>query len=226
MFCSASLCAPKSRFPELVAADRQAFRTSRSAAAPLPRKERSGPVSTWPAGARSSTCPASPVSRSGGPRDRRRWRAGRLAAKSALYLLGSARGALLHQRGLLPLHANAVVLAGRAIAFCGHSGAGKSTIAAWFHDRGDPILADDICAVDGAATGEIIAYPGVPRLRLWRDALEKGGREASGYRRSFDSLDKWDVPIGPPSPPVPLAKSMYSPTAAATEGPVIRSSPA
>lgn len=142
-----------------------------------------------------------------------------------LYLLGSAMGALLHQRGLLPLHANSVVLKGRAIAFCGHSGAGKSTIAAWFHDRGDAILADDVVALRGASGEEVVAYPGVPRLRLWRDALEKGGRDAADYGRSFDSLDKWDVPTRQPrtASPVPLAKIYVLARAAAdSEGPVIR----
>src|SRR3954464_14861332 len=57
-----------------------------------------------------------------------------------LFLLGSAFGALLHRRGPLPLHANAIDLGRRAVAFSGHSGAGKSTIAAWFHDRGYPVL--------------------------------------------------------------------------------------
>src|SRR5687768_4578943 len=59
-----------------------------------------------------------------------------------LYLLGSAFAALLHQRGLLPLHANAIIVDGRVIAFMGHPGAGKSTMAAWFHDRGFGILSD------------------------------------------------------------------------------------
>src|SRR5215213_168075 len=64
-----------------------------------------------------------------------------------LFLLGSAFGALLHQRGLLPLHANAIEVDGTAVAFMGASGAGKSTLAAWFHDRGYRIIADDVCVV-------------------------------------------------------------------------------
>src|SRR4051812_10193036 len=111
-----------------------------------------------------------------------------------LFLLGSALGALLHQRGLLPLHANAIEMDGRAVAFSGHSGAGKSTIAAWFHDRGRRILSDDVCVIGFDADGRAIAYPGIPRLRLWREALEASGREAGGYARSFDALDKYDVP--------------------------------
>ena len=35
-------------------------------------------------------------------------------ANVRLYLLGSAMGVLLHQRGLLPLHANAVEIGGKA----------------------------------------------------------------------------------------------------------------
>jgi hypothetical protein len=124
-----------------------------------------------------------------------------------LFLLGSAFGALLHQRGLMPLHANAIVLEGRAFAFCGHSGAGKSTMAAWFHDRGHAVLADDVCVIGFGDDGAPLAYPGVPRLRLWRQALEASGRDAEDYQRSFDALDKYDVPMDSEneSGPVPLA---------------------
>ncbi|HEX5182579.1 MAG TPA: hypothetical protein VFW19_05430 [Allosphingosinicella sp.] len=111
-----------------------------------------------------------------------------------LFLLGSALGALLHQRGLLPLHANAIEMDDKAVAFAGHSGAGKSTIAAWFHDRGHRILTDDVCVIGFGAKGRALAYPGIPRLRLWREALEATGRDAGEYSRSFDSMDKYDVP--------------------------------
>lgn len=111
-----------------------------------------------------------------------------------LYLLGSAFGALLHQRGLLPLHANAIEIGGRAFAFSGHSGAGKSTMASWFHDRGHRILTDDVCVVAMGPQGRPLAYPGLPRLRLWREAVEASGRSAEEYGRSFDGLDKYDVP--------------------------------
>lgn len=111
-----------------------------------------------------------------------------------LYVLGSAFGALLHQRRMLPLHANMIGIGGRGVAFSGRSGAGKSTIAAWFYDRGHSVLADDVCAIAPGGDGSVLAHPGVPRLRLWREALEESGRTTEGHRRSFDNLDKWDVP--------------------------------
>lgn len=128
-----------------------------------------------------------------------------------LFLLGSAMGAALHQRGILPLHANAVAIDRRAIAFMGRSGSGKSTLAAWFHDQGYPILADDVCVVR-AERDSTIAYPGLPRLRLWRDALEASGRAADDHSLSFhpdnDPRQKYDVPIPPQAvagAPLPLA---------------------
>lgn len=110
-----------------------------------------------------------------------------------LYLLGSVVGILLHQRRGMPIHANAIDIGGMAVAFMGHSGAGKSTLAAWFHDRGYAVLADDICPVE-LVDGVPMAHRGIPRLRLWRDALEMSGREAHSYAMSFDNYEKYDVP--------------------------------
>jgi hypothetical protein len=114
-----------------------------------------------------------------------------------LFLLGSAFGALLHQRGMLPLHANAVEIGGKAVAFMGESGAGKSTLAAWFHDRGFRVIADDVCVVEFGANGGAVAMPGVPRLRLWEDVLAATGRTADVFERSYltDQNEKYDVPI-------------------------------
>ena len=128
-----------------------------------------------------------------------------------VFLLGSAFGALLHQRALLPLHANAVGIEGKAVAFMGPSGAGKSTLAAWFHDRGDLVLADDVCVVRFDEAGQPLAMPGIPRLRLWIDAIERAGRDPSGLERSYideaQVLDKFNLPIdrAPSDEPVALA---------------------
>jgi hypothetical protein len=123
-----------------------------------------------------------------------------------LFLLGSALGGILHQRGLLPLHANAIEIDGRAIAFMGHSGAGKSTMAAWFLDRGYRVLADDVCVVTMDEAGRPLAHRGIPRLRLWREAIEVSGRATEDYELSFDDMDKYNVPTPRPGDlgPVPL----------------------
>jgi hypothetical protein len=114
-----------------------------------------------------------------------------------LFLLGSALSLVLHRRGLLPLHGNAVAIDGRAFVFLGPSGSGKSTLAAWFHDRGYPIVADDVAVVAFDPEGRAQVPPGLPRLRLWRDVVERTGRDAATLQRSFaadDDYDKFDVP--------------------------------
>ncbi len=115
-----------------------------------------------------------------------------------LFLLGSAMGILLHQRGVVPLHANAIVMDGGAIAFLGPSGAGKSTLAAAFLDAGHAILADDVCAL-AQRDGTHVVLPGVPRLKLWRDALQNSGRESSDYARVLGTADKFSVPTAKPA---------------------------
>jgi hypothetical protein len=109
-----------------------------------------------------------------------------------LWLLGTALGALLHQRGLLPLHVSALALDGAAFAFCGESGAGKSTLAAALHRRGLPLLTDDV----GLAVPEgdrVLFYPGFPRIKLWRDALDHFGLDHRPLIRDLTRLDKYHL---------------------------------
>jgi hypothetical protein len=90
-----------------------------------------------------------------------------------LFLLGSAFGALLHQRGCLPLHVSSVATPSGVWAFTGDSGAGKSTLAAALHFHFDwPLLSDDVGVIDsGDQNQQPLFHPGPPRLKLWQDAV-------------------------------------------------------
>jgi len=125
-----------------------------------------------------------------------------------LFLLGSAFGVLCHQRGLLPLHANAIVVNGTAIAFAGHAGVGKSTLAAQFHASGHGVLGDDICVLSFDAMGRPWAWPGLPRLKLWRDAAERFGHDCDTLERIVDGQEKYHVPLqrAVTGGPFPLAR--------------------
>ncbi|UUR08742.1 phosphoenolpyruvate carboxykinase (ATP) [Sphingomonas glaciei] len=113
-----------------------------------------------------------------------------------LFLLGSAMGLLLHQCGLFPLHANAVALDGMAIAVAGATGAGKSTLAAWFSRLGLGLVGDDVIALKPTDEG-MVALPGPPRVRLWRQSLDTFGLGSDGLEPSYvdPDFDKWDVPV-------------------------------
>jgi hypothetical protein len=112
-----------------------------------------------------------------------------------LFLLGSVFGVLCHQRGLLPLHANAIVVNGQAVVFAGQQGIGKSTLAAYYHSCGYGVLCDDVCVVSFDEGGRPLAWPGLPRLKLWRDAAETFGYDSRKLERVVDELDKYNVPL-------------------------------
>jgi hypothetical protein len=88
-----------------------------------------------------------------------------------LFLLGSAFGVLLQQRGLVPMHASVVEMSGQAVMFCGRSTIGKSTLAAILYNRGYRMLTDDVCVVSLDKTGLPVVFPGYPQFKLSKDAL-------------------------------------------------------
>lgn len=110
-----------------------------------------------------------------------------------LFLLGSALGALLHQRHWLPLHVSALKTPAGAWAFTGHSGAGKSTMSAWLHYTQQwPLITDDV-AVIKPDESEPLLHPGPARAKLWRDALTALGIGTEGLVRDLMRADKFHL---------------------------------
>jgi hypothetical protein len=97
------------------------------------------------------------------------WDAPLTDADAADYLLSGVFAFILRRRGVVPLHASAVVIAGRALLFAGAAGSGKSSTAAAFATLDIPVLADDIVGLAETRDG-LVALPSYPRLSLWSDA--------------------------------------------------------
>jgi hypothetical protein len=95
------------------------------------------------------------------------------------YLFGPVLGFVLHLRGLICLHASAVVVDGHAVAFLGFAGAGKSTTAATFARLGFPVLTDDLVVLREHGGGYFV-QPGYARICLAPDATKSlfGGADA------------------------------------------------
>lgn len=108
-----------------------------------------------------------------------------------VFLLGSAFGALLFQRGHLVLHGNAIRIEDQCLVCVGPSGAGKSTLAAGFMQRGYTVLADDVVAVDVNCD----VLPGYPRIKLWQDATDKLKIDLQPLRRIRPGIEKFNVPV-------------------------------
>lgn len=89
---------------------------------------------------------------------------------TATYLLGPVLGLLLRLRGVTCLHASAISVGDRAIAFIGSEGAGKSTTAAMFAQNGCPVISDDVVAIS-ERQGSYYVFPAYPYLSLWPDSV-------------------------------------------------------
>ena len=98
---------------------------------------------------------------------------GALERDATGFILGTAFGILLHQRGALVLHGAAVAMGQRSIAICGASGAGKSTLAAALCRDGCTFVTDDLCVIGLDENRRPVVLPDGRRLKLWKDAIER-----------------------------------------------------
>jgi hypothetical protein len=132
-----------------------------------------------------------------------------LALDVRAYLLGSIFAVLCQQRGLLPLHASAISHGGGVVAFVGHSGQGKSSLAAHLAQRGFAVVSDDVCLIDPTSAKQAMVIPTAPWLKLWRNSLENLGKQAEGLERVFSEDDKYRLPLADPRAPEPIHTLMF-----------------
>ena len=109
-----------------------------------------------------------------------------------LFLLGSTLAALFYQRGLFPLHSSTVEIGNEAIAICGISGVGKSTLAASFMKSGKKLLADDISVIT-FKEGKPYVNPSYPQMKLWADAVKYLGDHPGSYKKIRANIEKHGV---------------------------------
>ncbi|WP_324649614.1 hypothetical protein [Georgenia sp. H159] len=115
----------------------------------------------------------------------------------AIMTTGTLLALQLYLRGSAVLHASAVERDGTAVAFLGHSGMGKSTLAALMCASGARVVSDDVVPV---ATGEEPRVPlGATELRLRPGAEAVTADLAAGSFRTRLSADDRTV-VGLPSP--------------------------
>lgn len=90
---------------------------------------------------------------------------------TATYLLGPVLGFVMLLRGVVCLHASAIVIGNEAIALVGPAGSGKSTTAAAFAERGYSVLAEDVVTLDDRGD-RFLVRPGYLCIRLWPPAVK------------------------------------------------------
>ncbi len=112
-----------------------------------------------------------------------------------VFLLGTVLAILCFQRGLVPLHASAVDIDGRALLISGASGAGKSTLAAAFSARGYRLLSDDLCALQLVEGQPLRILSAFPRVKLWDDSARQLQVPTGDLDRTREGLEKYNLPL-------------------------------
>lgn len=111
-----------------------------------------------------------------------------------LFLLGSAFGALLIQRGLIPIHGSAINYKNDCIVFTGVSGVGKSTLAACFYKDGFEILSDDVSTIK-VENNRSYVVPSYPQMKLWADTIKKYNDTPDSHRKLRENIEKYGIKV-------------------------------
>lgn len=92
------------------------------------------------------------------------------SATLKLFLLGSCMGAILIQRGIIPIHGSAIYYKGKGILIVGDSGAGKSSLASALIEKGAKLLSDDVIPCK-LIDDYYYAVPSMPLQKLTEQSL-------------------------------------------------------
>lgn len=125
-------------------------------------------------------------------------------------------------QGLEVLHASAVGLGGRAVAFTAESGTGKSSLAAHFVATGATFLTDDVLALEQQGEG-VVAHPGPTRANVSMQELRSmPPAERQRLGPHVGRSDKAHVEPGVASSALPLAILYRLTRCRAGKGPLLR----
>jgi hypothetical protein len=111
-----------------------------------------------------------------------------------VFLIAPVFSAIIHQRGLLPVHGSAIRSGNGAVIFAGNSGAGKSTLVAALIHRGYKLVTDDLSVISIDNNGIPVIFPGFPQLKLWEDSLKKLGEDPASLKKVRQNLNKFIRP--------------------------------
>lgn len=135
------------------------------------------------------------------------------------HLLGQVLSFALIKQGFDPFHATAATVGGRAVAFLGDSGYGKSTLAAAFLRTGHTLLTDDVLVLTATPSG-FLAHPGPARIKLFPEVAAWVRQDRTTVTPLTPATTKLLIPLERGQwcrTPVPLA-AMYVLSSSRTAG--------
>lgn len=112
-----------------------------------------------------------------------------------MLLLGAVFSCWLEWRGTPALHASAVVVDGRTVAFLATPSSGKSSIATALMQAGYQLLTDDVLPV-ARSCGAFVGHPAYPQMRVWPDRAEYLRGHFEDLDLVHPAYDKRHLPVG------------------------------
>lgn len=112
-----------------------------------------------------------------------------------VYLLGTAFGAILLQRGRVPFHGGGLSINNKGIIITGESGAGKSTVTNALMRKGHDMVTDDVVALEIDGDNKLLIYPSYPKQKLWNDSAKHMEIDINQLSKIDGVNDKYYVPV-------------------------------
>jgi hypothetical protein len=109
--------------------------------------------------------------------------------------LGIVLSFWLERTGVRALHASAVSVEGRAVAFIATNSGGKSSLAAMLMKAGYPLLADDVFAIE-ERDNMFMGRPSYPQMRMWPDQANQFLGHYQDLELVHPEYTKRRVPVG------------------------------
>jgi len=111
------------------------------------------------------------------------------------FLLGPVLGCVMRLRKKVCIHASVLEDKGKAFAFVGHKGAGKSTTAASLLQAGASLVSDDIAILNPDSAPHPIVSSGYPGIRLRPNVLSLFDLDPNNFKQVISGDSKCYVPV-------------------------------
>lgn len=110
------------------------------------------------------------------------------------YLLSRSFAILMFQRNTIALHGSSIIFDDKAYAFCGKSGAGKSSLSAALTLKGYNLLSDDLSVLKFDKNNIPYIHSGFSHNKLCKDTMEHFNISEENLVKVDNFADKYALP--------------------------------
>lgn len=110
------------------------------------------------------------------------------------YLFSRSFAILMFQRNTVALHGSSIIFGDKAYAFCGHSGAGKSSLSAALTLKGYNLLSDDLSVLAFDKNNKPLIHSGFSHNKLCEDTMKHFNISSENLVKVDNFANKYAIP--------------------------------